>query len=77
MVVSNHQHQFSLNVRVGIIGDHLVRQVICSQCRTGEAYLHFLQVTLPSLLYLWWYKGLRVCYMMVISPLLHNCVKEF
>ena len=50
MVEVNNQHRFSLNVWAGIIGDRLVGPVILPERLTGEAYLNFLQVTLPPLL---------------------------
>ncbi|KAJ8884843.1 hypothetical protein PR048_011039 [Dryococelus australis] len=50
MVTMNDQLQFSLSLWAAIIGDRFVEPFILPQCLTGEAYLHLLWVTLPSLL---------------------------
>jgi len=44
------QHQFSLNVWVGIIGDVLIGPVFLPARLTGEVYRNFLEQTLPPLL---------------------------
>lgn len=45
-----HQHQFSLNVWVGIVGDHLTGPFFLPPRLTGEVYRHFLENELPLLL---------------------------
>lgn len=50
-IIENHsQVQFSLNIWVGIIGDHLVGPCILPQRLTGEEYRRFLEYKLPELL---------------------------
>lgn len=44
-----HQHEFSLNVWAGILGDHLVFSFL-PQILNGERYLYFLRTELPVLL---------------------------
>lgn len=44
------QHQFSLNVWVGIVGDFLIGPVFIPERLTGNVYCNFLKHTLPDLL---------------------------
>jgi hypothetical protein len=44
------QHRFSINVWAGIIGTHLIGPFVLPARLTGENYLNFLNVDLPSLL---------------------------
>lgn len=44
------QHQFSLNVWVGIVGDWLIGPVFLPARLTGEVYRNFLEHTLPEFL---------------------------
>ncbi|KMQ92230.1 hypothetical protein RF55_7819 [Lasius niger] len=44
------QHQFSLNVWVGIVGDWLIGPVFLPRRLTAEAYRNFLEHSLPALL---------------------------
>ncbi|KAL7640497.1 UNVERIFIED_CONTAM: hypothetical protein RMT77_008772 [Armadillidium vulgare] len=46
IVESRHQHQFSLNVWVGIVGDHLIGPFFLPARLTGDVYRH----DLPTLL---------------------------
>uniref|UniRef100_V5GJV9 Transposable element Tc3 transposase n=1 Tax=Anoplophora glabripennis TaxID=217634 RepID=V5GJV9_ANOGL len=45
-----HQHQFSLNVWVGIVGDHLIGPFFLPPRLTGDVYRRFLEDELPVLL---------------------------
>lgn len=47
---SRHQHQFSLNVWVGIVGDFLIGPFFLPGRLTGEIYRRFLEEDLPTLL---------------------------
>lgn len=49
-VESRHQHRFSLNVWLGILGDRLIGPVFFPNRLTGELYLNFLRNDLPPLL---------------------------
>ena len=42
------QHQFSLNIWVGIVGDCLIGPIILPARLTGEVYRNFLEETLPQ-----------------------------
>lgn len=46
----SHQTRFHLNVWIGVIGDQLVGPHIFQENLSGEAYLDFLQHSLPNLL---------------------------
>lgn len=46
----NFQHRFSINVWVGVIGDHLIGPYVLPMRLNGEAYLNFLTDQLPLLL---------------------------
>jgi hypothetical protein len=49
--VSRHfQHTFSVNVWLGVLGDNFIGPFFLPNRLTGEAYLHFLRTTLPTLL---------------------------
>jgi hypothetical protein len=48
--VANHQHPFSINVWVGIIGEDLLGPYRIKGRLTGASYLHLLQDELPLLL---------------------------
>lgn len=48
--INHFQHEFKLNVWIGIIGNFIVGPVILPQRLTGNIYLQFLQNTLPDLL---------------------------
>lgn len=50
IVEGRHQEQFSLNVWVGIIGDHLIGPHFLPPRLNGDTYSHFLQEELPVLL---------------------------
>ncbi|EZA49304.1 hypothetical protein X777_12390 [Ooceraea biroi] len=50
LIQTNHQHHFSLNVWMGIIGDHLIGPVILPNRLSGAAYLNFLVNILPQYL---------------------------
>ncbi|XP_026828181.1 uncharacterized protein LOC113562592 [Ooceraea biroi] len=50
LIQTNHQHRFSLNILMGIIGDHLIGPVILPNRLSGAAYLNFLVNTLPQYL---------------------------
>lgn len=49
MEEDSFQHRFSLNVWAGIIGPYILGPIFLRRL-TGEAYLEFLQVTLPQLI---------------------------
>lgn len=48
--VDGNQHKFSVNMWAGIIGDHLLGPVELPARLNGQAYLYFLQNTLPVLM---------------------------
>lgn len=48
--INHFQHEFKINVWAGIIGNFIIGPVRLPQRLTGEAYLIFLQHTLPDLL---------------------------
>lgn len=50
IVESRHQHQFSVNVWVGIVGEHLLGPFFLPARLTGDVYRHFLEHDLPTLL---------------------------
>ena len=50
IVQSRHQHQFSINVWAGIIGNELIGPHILPRRLTGNAYAYFLEHDLPRLL---------------------------
>lgn len=50
IVERNHQHQFSVNVWIGIVGDYLIGPHFLPLRLNGESYLYFLQEVLPQLL---------------------------
>src|SRR5678816_129152 len=50
IVESRHQHQFSFNVWVGIVGDHLIGPFFLPARLTGDVYRQFLEHDLPTLL---------------------------
>jgi hypothetical protein len=45
-----HQHQFSVNVWAGIVGDHLLGPLVLLARLTGNDYLLFLREELPVML---------------------------
>ena len=47
---ARHQHRFSLNVWLGILGDRLLGPIFLPNRLNGDAYLDFLQNSLPQLL---------------------------
>lgn len=47
---SKHQHQYSINVWAGIIGDSLIGPYILPNRLNGAAYRNFLENTLPNLI---------------------------
>src|SRR5678816_2810305 len=50
IVESRHQHQFSLNVWVGIVGGPLIGPLFLPARLTGDVYRQFLEHDLPTLL---------------------------
>lgn len=50
VVQSRHQHRFSLNVWLGVLGDRLIGPAFLPNRLNGELYLGFLNDTLPPLL---------------------------
>lgn len=46
----HHQHTFSVNVWVGVVGDHLIGPFFLPLRLNGQTYLDFLQEELPTLL---------------------------
>lgn len=50
IVENNYQHQFSVNIWVGIVGDFLIGPHFLPPRLNGQEYRHFLEFVLPELL---------------------------